>query len=121
MNRWRVEESMRPRLQSGAGGRPLNSSLEVTSGRFGVAKSRERLRLTTWGHELWLTWSSCRRLRLTHQGARAAGIDFDRSRGARPSGFGELTDRACGDARQARARVIRPRGARLTSELCRLT
>src|SRR5258708_38551943 len=63
---------------------PSTSPLEVTSGRFSVAKSKERLRLAWAGREGLLTRSFCRRLRSTHPSARAAVQGFDYWRGAAP-------------------------------------
>jgi hypothetical protein len=71
-------DSLRPRRPSGSRARPLNFTVRSHLGGISVAKSKQSLRLAAAVCGLSLTGSSCRRLRLALQGARAAtGISFE--------------------------------------------
>ena len=107
-----LEDSLHPRLQSGASVRPLNFTVRS---HLGGIQRREELEASPRCFATTRTPSDQVVPQASSLGAsdvRLRPRAFDQSRGARPSSVDALIGRACGDARQARARVIEAPGAR---------
>ena len=107
------EEIVRPRRLSGVVVRPLNFTVRSHLREFSAAKSPKRLRSarSQCGH--FQTRFLVQASSLGASEVRVRPYGFDQGRGARPSSFAALIGRACGDTRQARARVIDASRARL--------
>jgi hypothetical protein len=115
-----LEDSVHPRLQSGASARPLNFTVRSHLGKLSAAKSWKCFRLAQPRRERNQTQFSCRRLRSTSRMC-ACGRESLRSRSGRAPKLlclrrlSRLWRCASGASR-----VLEASGARFTRGLCRV-